>query len=115
MDQAKSKLVDNVGSELDALRADVARLTEQLSTYISEEKSTWARFLAQEAKSAKSILDGTLSDVGSKAGEYTDAAKHQAADLHRATLDYVNRKPLQALAIAAGIGLVLGVWSKNRS
>ena len=115
MDQAKSKLSDNVGSELDALRADVARLSAQLSAYIDEEKTTWSRFLAREAKHAKSALDGKLGDVGAKASEYGDAAKHQAEDLQKATLDYVNRKPLQALAIAAGIGLVLGMWSKGRS
>ncbi|MDQ0390816.1 DUF883 family protein [Labrys monachus] len=115
MDQAKSKLPGDIGSDLDSLRADVARLSEQLSAYISEEKSTWARFLAREAKTARSVIDETLSDVGAKASEYGDVARSQAADLQKATADYVNRKPLQALAIAAGVGLVLGIWSKSRS
>jgi ElaB/YqjD/DUF883 family membrane-anchored ribosome-binding protein len=115
MDQAKSKNSETLAGDLDALRAEVARLSEQLGAYIDEEKSTLARILAREAKSAKHILDDKLSDVGAKAGEYTDAAKSQAADLQKATLDYVSKKPLQSLAIAAGVGLVLGLWSKGRS
>jgi|EndMetStandDraft_6_1072998.scaffolds.fasta_scaffold44507_2 ElaB/YqjD/DUF883 family membrane-anchored ribosome-binding protein len=115
VEQAKARISDVLTSDLDALRAEVARLTEQLSSFIDEEKSTLSKLFSKEAKSAKQILDSKLSDVSSKAGEITDAAKEQATDLQKATLDYISKKPLQSVAIAAGIGLLLGLWSKNRS
>lgn len=115
VDQAKARISDVITNDLDALRAEVARLTEQLSTFIDEEKSTLSKLLSKEAKNAKHVLDSKLSDVGSKAGELSDAAKEQASDLQKMALDYVARKPLQSVAIAAGIGLLLGLWSKGRS
>ena len=115
VEQAKARISDVLTSDLDALRAEVARLTEQLSSFIDEEKSTLSKLFSKEAKSAKQILDSKLSDVSSKAGEITDAAKEQATDLQKATFDYISKKPLQSVAIAAGIGLLLGLWSKNRS
>jgi ElaB/YqjD/DUF883 family membrane-anchored ribosome-binding protein len=115
VEQAKARISDVLTTDLDALRAEVARLTEQLSSFIDEEKSTLSKLLSKEAKNARQVLDAKLTDVGAKAGELSDAAKGQDLDLHKATLDYVTKKPLQSVAIAAGIGLLLGLWSKNRS
>ena len=120
MDKPKSKLTDTittetVSSDLDALKAAVAQLTEQFSQYVAEEKTTLSHFLSREAKHAKQALDEKLGDVGARASDYADIAKSQASDLHKTTLDYVAKKPLQSLAIAAGIGLVLGLLSKGRA
>jgi ElaB/YqjD/DUF883 family membrane-anchored ribosome-binding protein len=115
VEQAKARISDALTTDIDALRAEVARLTEQLSSFIDEEKSTLSKILSKEAKSAKQMFDSKLSDVGTKAGEISDAAREQASDLQKATLDYITKKPLQSVAIAAGVGLLLGLWSKNRS
>jgi len=115
VEQAKSRISDVLTTDIDALRAEVARLTEQLSTFIDEEKSTLSKLLSKEAKAARQVLDSKLSDVGSKAGEIGEAAREQASDLQKAALDYIGKKPLQSVAIAAGIGLLLGLWSKGRS
>jgi|SRR5258708_6824355 ElaB/YqjD/DUF883 family membrane-anchored ribosome-binding protein len=115
VEQAKARISDALSNEVDALRAEVLRLTEQLSSFIDEEKSTLSKILSKEAKNAKQLLDSKLTDVGHRAGELSDAAKEQASDLQKAAFDYVTRKPLQSVAIAAGVGLLLGLWSKSRS
>lgn len=114
-DQAKANISDSIGKDLDALRAEVARLAEQLSAYVDEEKSTWSKRFSQEARHARRVFDDKVNEAGAKAGEFGDAAREQAADLQQAALDYIARKPLQSVAIAAGIGLILGLWSKGRS
>lgn len=113
--QAKADLSESLGKDLDALRAEVARLTEQLSAYVDAEKSSWSKFLSKEAKHARQVLDDKVNEAGAKASEIGDAAREQASDLQKATLEYITRKPLQSVALAAGIGLILGLWSKGRS
>jgi ElaB/YqjD/DUF883 family membrane-anchored ribosome-binding protein len=115
MEQARARISDVLTTDIDALRAEVARLTEQLGSFIDDEKATLSKILAKEAKSAKQMFDSKLSDVSSRAGEFSDAAREQASDLQKMTLDYISKKPMQSVAIAAGIGLLLGLWSKNRS
>jgi ElaB/YqjD/DUF883 family membrane-anchored ribosome-binding protein len=115
MDQPTSRVVDLLTGDVDALRAEVARLSEQLDLYIKEEKSVMARILARQATGAKRVLADELAKASATAGEYTDAAKGHIGDMRDATLSYVSKKPLQSLAVVAGIGLVLGLLSKGRS
>lgn len=113
--QTKADISESLGKDLDALRAEVARLTEQLSAYVDEEKSAWSKFLSKEARHARKVIDDKVHEASAKASELGDAAKGQASDLQKATLDYITRKPLQSVAMAAGLGLILGLWSKGRS
>ncbi len=113
--QAKADLSESISRDLDALRAEVARLTEQLGAYVDAEKSSWSDFLSREARHARRVFDDKVHEASAKAGELGGAAREQASDLQKAALDYINRKPLQSVALAAGVGLILGLWSKGRS
>jgi ElaB/YqjD/DUF883 family membrane-anchored ribosome-binding protein len=115
MDQPTSKVANLITGDVDALRAEVARLSQQLGIYVREEKSLLARLLSSQAKDAKRALDDRLSDASIIAGDYSNAAGKHAARLQNSALGYVNRKPLQSLAIVAGVGLVLGFLSRGRS
>ena len=115
MDQPTSRVVDLLTGDVDALRAEVARLSEQLGLYIKEEKSVMARILARKATSAKRVLDDERAEANNTAGDYTSSAKSHIADLQDATLSYVSKRPLQSLAVVASIGLVLGLLSRGRS
>jgi ElaB/YqjD/DUF883 family membrane-anchored ribosome-binding protein len=49
-----------------------------------------------------------------KAEELLDQGKRKAGDVEDQVVDYIREKPLKALAIAAGVGLVLGVFFSKR-
>ena len=114
MDQLKTK--DAVLSDIESLRADVARMAGQLGQFIDDEKSTLSRFLSKEGKAAKQVMDDKLGNARDKAGVYAGAAKDQAIDLQRGLINHVTANPLQAVAIATGIGLLYGLWAaRSRS
>jgi ElaB/YqjD/DUF883 family membrane-anchored ribosome-binding protein len=49
-----------------------------------------------------------------QARDYYDQSRHQAEAWEHDLESYVKEKPLQALAIAAGVGLLLGLlWKKS--
>jgi hypothetical protein len=53
MDQPTSSVMDLLTGYVDALRTELARLSDQLGLYMREEKSVMARILARQATSAK--------------------------------------------------------------
>ena len=49
-----------------------------------------------------------------QAREYYDKGRHAAEEWEQTLESYVQEKPLQALAIAAGVGLLLGLlWKRS--
>jgi ElaB/YqjD/DUF883 family membrane-anchored ribosome-binding protein len=90
-------------ADLAALRADIARLSD-----------TMAGLVRAQAGSASAAMKGAVGDardqLSQAAAEAQDRALGAAADLERR----IERNPLTAVLIAAGIGMALGMMSKSR-
>jgi ElaB/YqjD/DUF883 family membrane-anchored ribosome-binding protein len=91
-----------LGEQIDQLRKDVLAITETLKS-LGQAK-------AEDVK----------GNVKAKAAELTAAGRSKAEDLSRSAADleadfvgYVREKPVQSLAIAAALGLVLGLISRR--
>jgi ElaB/YqjD/DUF883 family membrane-anchored ribosome-binding protein len=67
--------------------------------------------LAGEFKRYASHRASEAKDV---AGEWVDTAKAKAVDYNEMVIDYVQRNPYKAVAIAAGIGFLAGLILKRR-
>ena len=89
-------------AEIARLRKDVAKLAEQLAR-TGEHSYSAARRAATEGTEQ-------LFATGEAA---VDALKSNAGDLERQLTDAVREKPITALAIAAGIGCLLGLLSRR--
>jgi ElaB/YqjD/DUF883 family membrane-anchored ribosome-binding protein len=89
-------------SDLAALRADVANLTESI-----------AGLLRDRADAAGAAVKGAAGDardhLSRAAGYAQDSAFDVAADLERR----IERDPLTAVLIAAGIGMAIGMMTKS--
>jgi ElaB/YqjD/DUF883 family membrane-anchored ribosome-binding protein len=89
--------------DLAALRADIARLSD-----------TMAGLVRNQANSASAAVMGVVGDardqLSQAASQAQDSALGAAADLERR----IERNPLTAVLIAAGIGMALGMMSKSR-
>jgi len=89
-------------SDLAALRADLARLSDTISGL--------ARV---QADSASAAMRGAVGDARDQltraAADAQDSARNAAADLERR----IERNPLTAVLIAAGIGMALGMMSRR--
>jgi ElaB/YqjD/DUF883 family membrane-anchored ribosome-binding protein len=89
--------------DLAALRADIARLSD-----------TVAAMVRVQADAAGAAVRGAVGDardqLSQAASNAQDSAFGAAADLERR----IERNPLTAVLIAAGIGMALGMMSKSR-
>jgi ElaB/YqjD/DUF883 family membrane-anchored ribosome-binding protein len=93
----------DLSADLDALRADIARLSD-----------TMAGLVRAQANSAGAAVRGAVGDareqLAQAANQAQDSALGAAAELERR----IERNPLTAVLIAAGIGMALGMMSKSR-
>jgi ElaB/YqjD/DUF883 family membrane-anchored ribosome-binding protein len=93
----------DISADLTKLRADIARLSE-----------TIAGLVRLQADSAGAAVKGAVGDareqLSQAATQAQDRALGAAADLERR----IERSPLTAVLIAAGVGMALGMLSKSR-
>lgn len=92
------------GSDFDR-HESAARLLEQTERILAE-----VRGLGLAVKEEAGSAVGSAKQSGAEA---LDRGKERARDARDGIEQYVERQPLRALLIAAGVGLVLGFWSRR--
>ncbi|MGD0026543.1 MAG: hypothetical protein ABSC37_18310 [Xanthobacteraceae bacterium] len=109
-ESATNKGVGDAASEiqqdLETLREDVARLTEQMAQLLAAKgNSAWRR--------AKSNIEGMMSDAEAKGHEAVDAVRGVGEDVTDAIDDSLKRRPYTTLALALAIGFLFGAtWRR---
>src|SRR5262249_50067528 len=93
----------DLNTDLAALRADLARLTDTVAAILRTQADTTGATVRGAVGDARDQLSQAASNA-------QDTAFGAAADLERR----IERNPLAAVLIAAGIGIVLGMMSKSR-
>jgi ElaB/YqjD/DUF883 family membrane-anchored ribosome-binding protein len=117
-----STRVSDVSSEIDTLRSDLSRLASAVGGLVSDQ----ARATSSDAQSAWSSLGKTVSsrasDAYDKASRWSSRGSDMASDaadsLQKANShleDTIERNPIAAVLVAAGIGLAIGLMSRSRS
>ncbi len=66
------------------------------------------------AGEAKRYAAHRAADARDKVGELVENAKSRAGDMNDQLVDQVQRHPYKAIAIAAGVGLLVGLLLKRR-
>jgi len=92
--------------EFESLKTDVSKLTQQVASLVSATGSAaYSR--------ARKNLDGVISDASGKGQEAVDAVKDVTATIGDAVEDAVYKRPVTTLAMAAGIGFLIGaIWRR---
>jgi ElaB/YqjD/DUF883 family membrane-anchored ribosome-binding protein len=102
-DQSGDGVAAGFSADLAALRVDIANLTESI-----------AGLMRGRADAAGAAVRGAVGDardqLSQAAGRAQDSAFGVAADLER----WIERDPLTAVLIAAGIGATIGMVDKSR-
>jgi len=102
-DESGDGAAADFAADLASLRADIANLTESIAGLL--------RGRADAAGAAVKGAAGDARDHLSRAAGYAqDSAFDVAADLERR----IERDPLTAVLIAAGIGMAIGMMTKSR-
>jgi ElaB/YqjD/DUF883 family membrane-anchored ribosome-binding protein len=92
----------DVNADLDALRADIARLAGDVADLMSSKGNVaWDR--------AKSNVEGLVSDATAKGQEAVDAVREVSHNMIGAIDESLKKRPYTTLALAVGIGFLLGI------
>lgn len=90
--QLDTKTSEELDKQVEQLQADVVELTQTLSA------------LAKER----------AAEVGARGRVALEEAGDQLQRIEAGAVDFVRTKPVQALAIAAGLGLLVGYLTRRR-
>jgi ElaB/YqjD/DUF883 family membrane-anchored ribosome-binding protein len=100
--RAASAASGDVNADLEALRADIARLAGDVADLMSAKGNVaWDR--------AKSNVEGLVSDATAKGQEAVDAVREVSDNMIGAIDESLKKRPYTTLAIAVGIGFLLGI------
>jgi len=104
--KAASAASNDIQDDLAALRADVARLTQQIANILAARGgATW--------RMAKSNVGGVISEAQDKGMEAVDAVREVGDNLVDAIDESLKKRPYTTLALALGIGFLFGATWKR--
>jgi ElaB/YqjD/DUF883 family membrane-anchored ribosome-binding protein len=104
--KAASAGARDIEDDLQALRDDVARLTQQLAGIFANKGSVaWRR--------AKSNVEGMISEAQDKGMEAVGAVREVGDNMVDAIDESLKRRPYTTLALALGIGFLFGATWKR--
>ena len=93
----------DMNEQINALRAEIANLTTTVSDIVKAQATN----AASHVKAAANDAAATGARVASQASQ---TVRNSGAELE----SYIERNPWNAILIAGGIGLVLGMFSRSR-
>jgi ElaB/YqjD/DUF883 family membrane-anchored ribosome-binding protein len=104
--RAASAAGNDIRADVELLRSDVARLSNQIADIFSSKGgATWSR--------AKSNVEGVVSDVSAKGQEAVDAVREVGDNMVDAIDESLKNRPYTTLALAVGIGFLFGAtWRR---
>ncbi|MBX9777400.1 MAG: hypothetical protein K2Y71_23730 [Xanthobacteraceae bacterium] len=96
----------DIQEDLEALRDDVTRLTQQLASVLaSKGNKAWQR--------ARTNVEGVISDAQDKGMEAVGAVREVGDNVVDAIDESLKKRPYTTLALAAGIGFLFGAtWRR---
>jgi len=104
--QAASAASGDIQADLQALRADVARLAQQIAgIFAAKGSKAWDR--------ARSGVDEAIADVEDRGRGALDAVREVGDNMFEAIDESLERRPYTTLALALGIGFLFGAtWRR---
>lgn len=100
--RAVSAASGDINADLEALREDIARLAGEVADIMSSKGNVaWGR--------AKANVEGIVSDATAKGQEAVDAVREVSDNMIGAVDKSLKKRPYTTLAIAVGIGFLLGI------
>ena len=104
---------NDMAAELTRLRDDFGRLSNSVSELVKAQANSAAETLRSTVTSMSGAAADKAAELGSSALQMTDTAQQAALTASRDIEASIERNPLTAVMIAAGVGLVLGMVSSR--
>ena len=101
----------DIAAELTQLRTDFGHLANSVAELVKAQTSSAASAIRANVGSASDAIANTAADLGNSALHMTSGAQKTALNAGQDIEASINRNPLTAVMIAAGIGMVIGMIS----
>lgn len=96
----------DIQADLEALRTDVTRLAGQIADiFAAKGGAAWTR--------ARSNIEGVMSDATARGQDAVDAVRGVGDEVIEMVDESLRKRPYTTLAMALGIGFLLGVISRR--
>lgn len=105
---------DSLAEDVSSLRADMAKMHEILSKFISEAGGQAARTARNVGQTVASQLGSTASGIASTGADMASSATEQVKTFTNELEGIARKNPLGALAGALVIGIVIGLIVRGR-
>ena len=91
----------------------IGELSHQVADAASETGATAQEQAKRGLKQARGHVDSLVADASNRAGAVANVAQSQAASLEETVEDVVRERPLSTVALALGVGFLVGViWRR---
>jgi ElaB/YqjD/DUF883 family membrane-anchored ribosome-binding protein len=105
-----SEATRDVQHDLQALREDLGALAEEVSGLMSASGSEALDEVKDRIRRIRSGLDDAMADAGARG---RDAMREASESLSDALEEHIKDRPLATLALAVGLGFILGAsWRR---
>jgi ElaB/YqjD/DUF883 family membrane-anchored ribosome-binding protein len=124
--QTLSTQIQNAGTQvketMQAAGTQVKETVQDMGTYVKETAQNVGTQVKETVQAAGTQVKDTVQDMGTQAKETMQAAGTQVYEQGRKSLQDLNRtiegqirqRPLQALLVAGGIGVLFGIlWQRS--
>lgn len=99
----------DLSAELKQLRDDFGHLANSVSELVKQQTNSAASKLREHAAAAGTTLTSNLANIGDSASKLTEGAQANVVSTSRDLEASIERNPMTAVMVAAGIGMVLGM------
>lgn len=99
----------DIGNDLQRLRADIVRLAEDVGRSLTISGNDALSEVKTQIERINDSIDAIVSDVGEKGREASEAVRDVTHDFAETVEESVRARPLTALAIAIGVGALIGM------
>ncbi len=101
--------LDRLQKDVEAVKADISKLTRQVTSVINDLAELAQRRARRKYDQARSNVDAIVTDVKHQGHAMLDVAQDSVATLE----DVVHERPISAIAVAVGVGFLLGAtWRR---
>ena len=104
----------DVRDDLSAVRNDLARLADTVSNLVSGQSSAARSNARSYVDQARDQLYSRANDVSKMGGMFASEARDRFSNANQEIESRIERNPITAVLIAAGVGMVLGLMSRSR-
>jgi ElaB/YqjD/DUF883 family membrane-anchored ribosome-binding protein len=99
---------DKIRDDLQALSSDVAKLTQEIPSMLSEAGDESLRAARARVGRIKENIDTSLSQLGDRGRDAARAVNEAGSDVVDNLDDLLRTRPVATIAIAFGLGFLIG-------